>query len=300
MDFNNEGATTLENQVSSLFFKQNLSRYFDKQNWWGLYSMNIATGLKLITSISVSNNQPLINHTDFSFFYKNVRDYSQNNPDNADYSMTAHRNTTVGLEMEYTPGQNYYIRRNIRVNTRSVYPTFSLSWKKGIPDLLGGQTNYQFIKATIHQDIDLEMSVRLNYNLSAGMFPGNKPTDFSEFNHFATQPLTVGVKDFSSNFQLLDYYKYSTNDRFIEGHFSYSTPYLILKRLPLIRDRVWTEKLMVNYLYTPVLRNYTEIGYSIGNELYNIGVFGSFRNLNSDRFGVKVSLKIFSLFKGSK
>jgi hypothetical protein len=132
------------------------------------------------------------------------------------------------------------------------------------------------------------------------MFPRNKPTYFSEFNHFATQPLTIGVKDFSSTFQLLDYYKYSTNDRFIEGHLNYSTPFLLLKRLPLIRDRVWTEKLMVNYLSTPVLKNYTEIGYGIGNELYNIGVFGSFRNLNSDRFGVKVSLKIYSLFKGSE
>lgn len=138
------------------------------------------------------------------------------------------------------------------------------------------------------------MSERLNYSISGGIFPGKKPTDFSEYNHFATQPLMVGTKDFASTFQLLDYYKYSTNDRYLEGHLSYSTPYLLLKRLPVIRDRVWTEKLMVNYLYTPQLRNYTEIGYGIGNMLYNIGVFGSFRNLNSDQIGVKVSLKIFT------
>jgi hypothetical protein len=300
VDFNPEGATPMENRFSSLFFKQNLNRFYDKQNIWGSYSMRLATGLKLVSSVSLSNNLPLINHSSFSFFYKNVRDYNMNIPDNADYAMTAHRNTLVGLDLEYTPGLNYYIRRNIRVYTRSVYPTLSVSWKKGIPDLLGGEINYQFIRAAIHQDLDLGMSVRLNYSLTAGMFPGDKPTDFSEFYHFATQPLTVGAKDFSSTFQLMDYYKYSTNDRFLEGHFTYSTPYLFLKRLPLIRDRVWTEKLMVNYLYTPVLRNYTEIGYGIGNELYNIGVFGSFRNLNSDRFGVKVSLKIFSLFKGAE
>jgi len=300
MDFNPEGATPMENRFSSLFFKQNLCRLYDKQNIWGVYSMLIATGLKMVTTVSFSNNLPLINHSNYSFFYKNARDYSLNIPDNADYTMTAHRNSVVGLGLEYTPGQNYYIRRNIRVYTSSIYPTFSVSWKKGIPDLLGGETNYQFIKAVVHQDLDLGMSVRLNYSLTAGLFTGHKPTDFSEFNHFATQPLTVGAKDFTSTFQLIDYYKYSTNDRFIEGHFSYSTPFLFLKRLPLIRDRVWTEKLMVNYLYTPVLRNYTEIGYGIGNDLYNIGVFGSFRNLNSDRFGVKVSLKIFSLFKGAE
>ena len=298
MDFNPEGATPMENRFSSLFFKQNLSRLYDKQNIWGLYSMRLATGLNIVTSVSFSNNLPLVNHSSFSFFYKNERDYSLNIPDNADYVMTAHRNSVVGLEMEYTPGINYYIRRNIRVYIRSVYPTISISWKKGIPDLLGGETNYQFINAAIHQDLDLGMSERLNYSITAGMFPGNKPKDFSEFQHFATQPLTVGAKDFSSTFQLIDYYKYSTNDRFLESHFTYSTPYLFLKRLPLIRDRVWTEKLMANYLYTPFLGNYTEIGYGIGNELYNIGVFGSFRNLNSDRFGVKLSLKIFSLFKG--
>ena len=296
VDFNSNGATSLENQYASLFFKQNLNRFYDKQNWWGQYSMHLATGLKLVTSVSVSNNLPLNNHTDFSFFFKHERNYSLNIPDNADYMMTAHRNTVVGLELEYTPGQNYFLRRNIRVYTRSNYPTLTVSWKKGIPDLLGGKTSYQFIKAAIHQDLNLGMSERLNYSVSAGLFPGEKPADFSEFNHFATQPLTVGVKDFASTFQLLDYYKYSTNDRFIEGHFSYSTPYLILKRLPLIRDRVWTESLMINYLYTPYLKNYTEFGYGIGNGLYTIGVFGSFRNLNSDRFGLKVSLKIFNQF----
>ena len=293
-DFNPGGATSLENQYSSLFFKENLNRFFEKTCYWGQYSKSLVTGLRLIGSVSLSDNLPLINHNGFAFFYKNERDYSLNIPDNGVYSMTPHRNTLIGLELEYTPGQNWYMRRNIRVLTRSTYPTFSVSYKKGIPDFLGGETNYQFIRATIRQDINLGMSERLNYNLSAGIFPGKKPTEFSEFNHFATQPLLVGVKDFSSTFQLLDYYKYSTKDRYLEGHLSYTTPYLLLKRLPIIRDRVWTEKLMVNYLYTPELRNYTEIGYGIGNALYNIGIFGSFRNLNSDQIGVKVSLRIFT------
>lgn len=294
IDFNTSGASSIENQYSSLFFKQNLNRFYEKTNYWGQYSKSLATGLRLITSVSLSDNMPLINHTDFSFFYKNERIYSLNIPDNVDYTMSAHRNTVAGLELQYTPGQNWFMRRNVRVLTRSNYPTFSISYLKGIPDSFGGETNYQFIKATIQQDFNLGMSERLNYTISGGIFPGKKPTDFSEYNHFATQPLMVGTKDFASTFQLLDYYKYSTNDRYLEGHLNYATPYLLLKRLPFIRDRVWTEKLMVNYLYTPVLRNYTEIGYGIGNALYNIGVFGSFRNLNSDQIGVKVSLRIFT------
>ncbi|NWJ52520.1 MAG: carboxypeptidase-like regulatory domain-containing protein [Bacteroidetes bacterium] len=295
LDFNNGGASSLENEISTLFFHQNLIRYYEKQNYWGQYSMYLATGLKIISSISISNNLPLTNHTDFSFFYKEKRNYSLNIPDNANYLMSTHHNTLIALELEYTPGQNYYLVKNNKVFTPSNYPTFSIQWKKGVLDLLGGETNYQFMKAAVHQDINIYGAEKINYIVSAGLFLNKKPTNFSEFNHFATQPLTVGVKDFYATFQLLDYYKYSTNDRFIEGHFNYSTPYLLLKRLPIIRNRIWTEKLMVNYLYTPFLKNYMELGYGIGNELYNIGVFGSFRNLNSDRFGVKVSLKIFNL-----
>jgi hypothetical protein len=293
LDFNSEGATSLENQISTLFFRQNLIRYYEKQNFWGLYSMYLAKGLKITSSISISNNLPLTNHTDFSFFYKGKRNYSLNIPDNANYMMTSHRNTLIGLELEYTPGQNYYLVKNNKIFTPSNYPTFSIQWKKGVLDLLGGETNYQFMKAAIHQDINLNEAEKLSYNISAGLFPDKRPTNFSEFNHFSTEPLTIGVKDFYSTFQLLDYYQYSTNDRFIEGHFIYSTPFLILKRLPVIRNRVWTEKLIANYLYTPLLKNYTEIGYGIGNELYNIGIFESFKNLNSNSFGLKISLRIF-------
>lgn len=257
--------------------------------------MYLTQELKMTASLSASNNLALVNNSDFSFFYRKVRDYHVNIPDNASYVMTNHRNTVVSLELEYTPGQNYYLYKNARVITPSSYPTFSIQWKKGVPDFLGGETNYQFMKAAIHQDINIYGAEKINYIVSAGLFLDKKPTDFSEFNHFATQPLTVGIKDFYSTFQLLDYYKYSTNDRFIEGHFNYTTPYLLLKRLPIIRNRVWTEKLMVNYLYTPLLKNYTEFGYGIGNELYNIGIFKSFKNLNSDQVGLKVSLKIFNL-----
>jgi len=295
LDFNPLGATSLENLTSSLYFRQNLNRYYEKQNYWGQYSMYLTQELKIIASLSANNNLALVNNSDFSFFYRKVRDYHLNIPDNANYIMTNHRNTLASLELEYTPGQNYYLYKNTRVITPSNYPTFSIQWKKGVPDFLGGETNYQFVKASIHQDINIYGAEKINYIVSAGLFLDTKPTNFSEFNHFATQPLTVGIKDFNSTFQLLDYYKYSINDRFIEGHFNYTTPYLLLKRLPIIRNRVWTEKLMVNYLYTPDLRNYTEFGYGIGNELYNIGVFGSFKNLNSDRFGLKISLKIFNL-----
>ena len=292
-DFNEAAATSLENQISSMFFRQNLGRYYEKQNYWVQYTMYLAQGLKMATAISINNNLLLTNHSEYSFLFRNERDYHLNIPDNTSYAMTSHRNSFVALELEYTPGQNYYLDKNIKVFTPPNYPTISVKWKKGIPDFLGGETNYQFIKASIHQDLNLNVSEKLNYVVSAGLFLDEKPTNFSEYNHFSIQPLTVGVKDMYATFQLLDYYQYSSNDRFIEGHVNYSTPYLLLKRLPIIRNRAWTEKLMVNYLYTPQLRNYTEIGYGIGNDLYNIGIFGSFRNLNGDRIGIKVSWNIF-------
>jgi hypothetical protein len=298
-DFNGGGATSLENQYSSLFFKQNLNRFYDKQTLWGQYGVTLATGLSMAGSVFYMDNAPLTNHSNYSFLYRNERSYSLNVPLNTDYMMSAHRNTVVGLDLRYTPGQNWYLRRNMKVFTASVYPTFSVIWRKGVPSLLGGETNYQFIRASVFQNLNLGNSVNLEYVVSAGVFPGRKPVYFSEFNHFAAQPLTVGVKGFLNTFQLLDYYRYSTNDRFVEGHVGYSTPYLLLKRLPLIRDRVWTEKAMINYLYTPVLGHYTEVGYAIGNELYNIGVFGSFRGLNGDRVGVKVSLRIFNRIPGN-
>ena len=232
LDFNPGGATGLENQISSLFFRQNLNRYYEKQNYWGQYSMYLNQEIKVTASFSANKNLSLNNHSDFSFFFKGERYYDANLPDNDQYLMESHRNRTLALELEYTPGQNYYLYKDLKIFTPSKYPTFTFNWRRETMDYFDKTYDYHFVKTDIRQNISLGGSENLNYYVSAGVFLDKKPIFFSAFNHFATQPLMVGAKDFNNTFQLLDYYKYSTNDRFVEGTHCLLNAFSFVKTTP--------------------------------------------------------------------
>jgi hypothetical protein len=92
----------------------------------------------------------------------------------------------------------------------------------------------------------------------------------------------------------MNYYTNSTEKGYVEGHVMYKTPMLLLKRLPLIRNRMWNENLSANYLFVPENGYHLELGYGIGNDLYNIGVYSGFNNSGFESVGFRVSFSIFS------
>lgn len=94
--------------------------------------------------------------------------------------------------------------------------------------------------------------------------------------------------------QMGDYYRYSTDSYFVEGHLVYTSPHLLLKRLPLIRNRMWNESLTFNYLYVPDFKNCVEFGYGIGNYLYNVGFYAGFEEGTFRMAGLRIALSVFS------
>jgi hypothetical protein len=100
---------------------------------------------------------------------------------------------------------------------------------------------------------------------------------------------------YENSFRLLPFYQYSTSNQFLEAHANWQTRRLILKQLPVIRNSMITEKLFVNYLITPELKNYVETGYGISNLflLLNVEAVAGFENgkFRSARVKVSVNLK---------
>ena len=62
---------------------------------------------------------------------------------------------------------------------------------------------------------------------------------------------------------LLDYYRYSTGDKYLEGHLEHNFSGFITNKIPLIRKLKLQEIFDVNYLYTPTLKHYTELGFGL-------------------------------------
>jgi len=308
-DFNgNRGINALENSVSSLFFRHNYLKLYENNFVRANNRIDIFNGFQLNTSLTYARRVMLENHSYYSFFYRDLPEYTPNIPLNEelrrlfDYtndefiSLPDHTSVVFNVSLEYTPRFYYRIDKNNRKRmVKSPYPTFFASWQKGVNGLFGSDSNFDHISGGLHQKIEPGLMQTFHYSVSGGVFLNTKRIFFPDFKHFTTVevPVTVGFIN-GRLFNLLEYYRYSASDKYLEAHASYYTPFLVLKLLPFFSNRMlWKESLLFNYLYTPIIKNYVEFGYTIGTlPLWETGIFVGFENFSYRYFGVKLSFPI--------
>jgi len=130
---------------------------------------------------------------------------------------------------------------------------------------------------------------KTSFFIGTGKFLNANKLYFPDYKHFDGNQLlayTPGI----NRFLLLDYYNFSTPDKYAEGHLEHNFMGFITNKIPLIRKLKLQEIVDVNYLYTPTLKNYTELGF--GLQYLNIRLmygksFNSGSNTNSAiRLGV--------------
>jgi hypothetical protein len=112
--------------------------------------------------------------------------------------------------------------------------------------------------------------------------------------YFNNQDLPVNVGNFDEAFRLVPYYRNATTETFAEAHARFSTPYLLVKYLPFLSNKLWRENLHLHYLTSDQTRHYWEIGYSI-SQIYlvgSIGIFAGFNGTAYQSYGVQVTLQM--------
>ncbi len=295
VDYNPDGIHPLESSIEALVFRENPAKFFNSAYLDLKYSMEPVHGLTSVFQVSFSENKTLTNVTDYSVFYRKSKEFEPNIPDNPVFAMTDHQDLTTEIALRYKPAPFYYISNGVKKTYRRFndYPEYSLIWKKGIPAGIF-DTDYDLIKAVVHQQKRLGIKNRLNYRVEAGYFINSKAMWFPQFQHFAKRPLIAGIKEFFPYFLLLNSYEFSTNQYFAAGHLQYKSPFIMLKRLPILRNRLWDESFFFSYLYSPQHKNYFEPGYGIGGIIFNLGVFAGFQGFEYQQAGVRLSITIFT------
>ena len=54
-----------------------------------------------------------------------------------------------------------------------------------------------------------------------------------------------------------------------------------------------SERFYLSQLWTPVLPCYTEVGYGVGSDLFNVAVFAGFEKGSYRNIGIKFALELF-------
>ncbi|MDL2254810.1 DUF5686 family protein, partial [Bacteroidales bacterium OttesenSCG-928-J16] len=304
-DFNRHyGVQPLVNTISTLFFKENYLKMYQRSYVRLYHNIEAFNGFDTKVSFEYEWRKQLHNTTDYSFFYRDSKEYEENTPNNAyveaDPSyLNSGEAALINVELRYTP-QRYYTyssSRRTKEFLRSKYPTFSLIWKKGIPNLFGSNVDYDYLQIGVSQKVRIGMLKSIDYQLTGGWFANRKSMHFSDFKHFAVNQFPLMFKNIYKSYHTMDVYHGSTNEWMISGFFKYEAPYLALKYLPGLNRTLMTENLYLSYLKTPFVKDFIEIGYSLDNIFLigNIGVFVGFEDFKYAQWSLKVSLNLSNL-----
>jgi len=250
LDLNNRGNINL--------FYNTLSSLFEGKNYLKLYRSHfgsIRTQRELVDGLQVTAGAEI------------ARRFPINNPPYPDNALYPDPETgifpinnafTLEAKASYTFGQQYTTRPTGKVYEPARFPTIQIDYRTGIPNFFNSAVDYDFISADLFQDkINTGLLGYSSFYLSAGKFLNTKSLYFPDLRHF-TGNQTAVYNPLFPNFHFLDYYAFSTNDKYLEGHFEHNFLGMFLSRIPLVR-KLKLEEIMGGAFLTQPMKNYKEV-----------------------------------------
>ena len=276
-----EPISKLINSVSSLFFKNNFMKLYEKNFIASNFSREILNGLDMSLGLEYAERKPLFNTTDYAVI-KSEDQYSSNHPllplDETAAIIDRHNLVKMNIGARIKFGQQYITRPDGKYNLgNDKYPSISINYEKG---MAGNEDNYNYdkISARLQYSLTLKNKGEIDINTKAGKFFNADGISFVDFQHFnGNQTHVVFGSSYTNQFNLLPYYAASTNDSYWETHMEYSDKGFIMNKIPLLNKL--QSKLVLGFknLSIPNRNPYQE--FSAG--LSNLG-FGKYRILRID------------------
>ncbi|MEP2027037.1 MAG: DUF5686 and carboxypeptidase regulatory-like domain-containing protein [Reichenbachiella sp.] len=285
--------TPLINSFETLVNRRNHMKLYEKSFVKLYYSSEVVNGLRLKSTLEYGRRNELYNTTDYSFFYENDRAFTPNAPGNAEIDDTSFGSSdalvfTTSLFIKI--GQKYITRPDMKYNLDSDYPSFFVHYKKGIP-VLGSDVDFDEVVMRVYQELQYGLLGSGNYTIWAGTFLNDKKMTFADFKHHAGNQ-SVFAKFDNDNYQLLDYYQFSTSKSWIGVHVDHHFNGFILNKFPLIRKTKAQVVASVNYLHSDATQHYFEYGIGLEHlfKVLRVDFYGAVQNGSNYGNGFRVGL----------
>lgn len=291
----NSQLTPFINSYYTLFENRNYAKLYRRDGLALGYEWEPLNGLTVQAAGSFWTRRELENTTIKLITDRAGRAFTPNLPVNAERPDGTRFGRSQALTTELTasfrPGQRYITRPDGKINMGSKYPTFLLTWRQGISGVLGSDVRYTLLEAGIRHSVSLGLLGTSSYRVAAGFFPGSSTRlAFMDFRHFSGNR-TYLTEDFTK-FQLLDYYRFSTADQFLEAHYSHHFNGFLLNKIPLLRRLQWQEVASLNYLTTPTANHYLELGVGVEHilKIVRVDFYTSLQSGRRAGTGIRVGL----------
>ncbi|WP_423148528.1 DUF5686 and carboxypeptidase regulatory-like domain-containing protein [Rubrolithibacter danxiaensis] len=273
LDLNNRGTINL--------FYNTLTTLFRGKNYLKLYRANFISfrtqrelidGLQITAGAEIAKRMPVKNSADSSAFHNASKLWTSNNPFSPyrEQDLFPVNNAlTFQVKASYTYGQKYTTRPDGKVYEAARYPTIQLDYRKGIKNVINSAVDYDFLAVNVLQDqVRMGLKGYSSFYLSAGKFFNSKSVYFPDLKHF-TGNQTALYNPVFPNFHFLDYYAFSTDDRYFEAHYEHNFSGLLTNKIPLLRKLKLEEIIGGAYLIEPT-QSYKEAYFGFQRLMFRV------------------------------
>ena len=269
----NEPIKPIGNTITSLFFENNLAKFYQNTFIELDYSEEPINGIRVSSALSFEKRAPLFNTTNYVILGDYDEPYTSNNPlDGADFVNAAidkHQIATFSLEARVRFRQQYLSYPNGKFNIQdNRYPTFYVGYNKGFASDNKGY-HYDKFSFRVTQNVTFADKGEFGYNLKAGAFLDASDISFADYHHFNGNRTRVTRGSYLQSFFLLPYYNFSTNKDYLEAHVEHNFKGFILGKIPGLN---WLKANLIvsgKYLMIRDKSPYTEFGISLDNLGWN-------------------------------
>ena len=267
------------NTIYSLFLKENYLKIYEKSFSKISYSQEILNGLYISGSLEYASRKPLFNTSNFVVFGRDIPFQSNNPTDPTNFAapFNAHNIASLNIGASVVFDQKYISYPNRKINfDNSRYPSLGVKYRKNFGSSVS-EYNSDVLISNIRQNISMGNLGEFNYNIRSGIFFEKKDIAFMDYLHANGNQLKLAPSNRNSSFGLLNYYKFSTNDKYAEVHLEHNFKGRLLRNIPLLNTLNFHVVANAKGLFTGGRKPYSE--FSLG--LDNIGI-GKWRFLRID------------------
>lgn len=150
---------------------------------------------------------------------------------------------------EYTPGQKYMREKKRKVVLGSKWPTFYLTYERGIPNIFGSDVDFEYLYGGIEQSFKIGTLGTSNYNVKSGKFLSSKSLYEPDFKfHRRSDP--IWFSNPLHSFQGLDS-SLPSRKIYLEGHFVHHDNSAIINKIPFMKKTGIGMVFGAGFLYVP-------------------------------------------------
>jgi hypothetical protein len=298
----NNPVTPLYNTVSSLFYRHNYMKIYERRTAAVYARQNLGNGFRWEAKLAYQHRMPLENTTDYNWAPPENQPYTPNLPDELkSYGFITHDAALVSASVAYQPGYTYSLYPDYKMPHQGNWPVFTLSYKKGIPNVLGSNVDYDKWRFNISDELRLRLLGSMSYSISAGGFLNNKQVQVPDLMHLYGNQVIM-ASPYLQSFQLAPYYRFSNaKDIYGEAHVEYYLKGLLTNKIPLLRQAQWYLVLGNNTFYAGQGCYHTEAFVGIDNLGWKIARFlrvdfvHSWDSYTSQYNGIRIGIRPGSL-----